>query len=114
MVRVSERTRLPALGRRTVWKRITDMSDVLIIAGPSPTAQRLREALELDGYIVTQAPNLIAALPALYLSPCALSVILTGEAAVHITEEALLLATADPGPLARHSYCPALPEVDLL
>jgi hypothetical protein len=89
------------------------MSDVLIIAGPSPAAQRLREALELDGYVVAEASNLIAALPALYLSPCALSVILTGEAAVHATEEALLLATADPGPLGRHSYRAALPEVDL-
>ena len=90
------------------------MSDVLIIAGPSPAAQRLHEALELDGYGVIEAANLIAALPALYLSPCALSVILAGEAAVHATEEALLLATADPGPLARHSYRVALSEVDLL
>ena len=90
------------------------MSDALIIVGPTSAAQPLREALESDGYVVAEAANLIAALPALYLSPCALSVILAGETADHPAEEALMLAAADPGPLARHSYRTALPEVDML
>lgn len=80
------------------------MSEVLIIAGPSPAARRLREALELDGYIVTEASSLIAALPALYLSPYALRVIVGGDAGGYAAEDALRLAAADPGPLGRHSY----------
>lgn len=80
------------------------MSDVLIIAGESSAFLRLREALELDGYTVATAPNLIAALSSLYLSPCALRVILSGESADCSTEYARLLAAADPGLLGRHSY----------
>lgn len=80
------------------------MSDVLIITSEPTVMRRIQEALELDGYTVATAPNLVAALPELYLSPRALRVILCGEAA-HGTEEVILsLAAADPGPLGRHVY----------
>ncbi len=80
------------------------MSDVLIIASESQAIQRVREALELDGYTVAVARNLVAALPELYLSPNALRVILGGEAARGAEEEMLALAAADPGLLGRHIY----------
>lgn len=79
------------------------MSDVLIIADDSTAARRLREALEQDGHAVEMARDLISALPALYLSPSALRVIVSAEVGVCV-EDALLLAAADPGPLGRHSY----------
>lgn len=80
------------------------MTDVLIIAGESPAVRQLRAALELDGYVVTVASNLIAALPKLYLSPRALRVIVGGDAGGYTAAGALRLAAADPGPLGRHSY----------
>jgi hypothetical protein len=80
------------------------MSDVLIIAGESVATQRLQAALELEGYRVMTAPTLLAALPQLYLSPEALHVILSAEVGADATEQAELLAAADPGPLGRHSY----------
>lgn len=96
------------------------MSDVLIICSESPAVERLREALERDGYIVATASTLTAALPELYLSPCALRVIVSGEAESDIREDILCLAAADPGVLGRHSYAalelgaalePGMPEL---
>lgn len=80
------------------------MSDVLIIAVETAAIRRLREALELDGNTMASASSLIAALPALYLSPCALRVIVGGDAGGYAAEDTLRLAAADPGPLGRHSY----------
>lgn len=82
------------------------MSNVLIIAKPSPAAARLRDMLTMQGYAVTTAEDLVSALPELYLSPEAMRVFLgeddmpTGASA----DDALHLAEADPGPLGRHSY----------
>jgi hypothetical protein len=89
------------------------MSDVLIIAGDSAVARHLRETLEQDGHTVATARDLISALPVLYLSPSAVRVIFASEVGT-CTEDALLLAAADPGPLGRHSYATfAMVETEL-
>lgn len=87
------------------------MSDVLIISAESSAAQRLREALERDGYSVAMAPSMTAALAELYLCPGTLRVILGPEPDGRTAADMLLLAAADPGPLGRHVYTTF--EVDL-
>jgi hypothetical protein len=80
------------------------MSNVLIIAEDCVAAHRLRESLMEDGHVVALARDLVAALPELYLSPCALKVILSGNDAERLVQDARALAAADRGPLGRHSY----------
>jgi len=78
------------------------MSDVLIIGGESTLMRRMRATLERDGNTVATAPTVVAALPALYLSPSTLRVIVGGEATHAAVVAIRALMAADPGPLGRH------------